>query len=287
MNPDKVIITCALTGAVTTKKQCAAIPYTAEEMGEEARRAYEAGATVVHVHGREDHGQPSYRPEVFHAYKREIEKRCPVIINFSTGAVGLSKEERIQHVLATRPSIGALNMGSMNYAKYSAKRKEFVFQFVFANPFDEIVFYLKRMTEAGVRPELETFDTGHLASFEPLIDMGLLKPPYDVNLVMGVMGGMPATVDMLAFMVAHLPPGAVWKTTPVSHMTWKLSALALGMGGNVRVGLEDNFYLPDGKMVSSNGELVAQAAKMAKDVGRTPATVEETRAALGLAAVQQ
>jgi uncharacterized protein (DUF849 family) len=287
MNPDKVIITCALTGAVTTKKQCAAIPYSAEEIGEEARRAYEAGATVVHVHGREDHGQPSYRPEVFHAYKREIEQRCPVIINFSTGAVGLSKEERIRHVLETRPSIGALNMGSMNYAKYSAKRKDFVFQFVFANPFDEIVFYLKRMTEVGVRPELETFDTGHLASFEPLIDMGLLKPPYDVNLVMGVMGGMPATVDMLAFMVAHLPPGAVWKTTPVSHMTWKLSALALGMGGNVRVGLEDNFYLPDGKMVSSNGELVAQAAKMAKDVGRTPATVEETRAALGLAAVQQ
>ena len=284
MNADKVIITCALTGAVTTKKQCAAIPYTAEEMGEEARRAYEAGATVVHVHGREDFGQPSYRPEVFAAYKREIEKRCPVIINFSTGAVGLSKEDRIRHVLETRPAIGALNMGSMNYAKYSAKRKDFVFGFVFANPFDEIIFYLKRMTEAGVRPELETFDTGHLWSFEPLIDMGLLTPPYDVNLVMGVLGGMPATADMLSFMVKHLPPGAVWKTTPVSHMTWKLSALALGMGGNVRVGLEDNFYLPDGRMVSSNGELVAHAAAMARAVGRAPATVEETRAALGIAA---
>src|SRR6185436_8300751 len=206
----------------TTKKQCAAIPYTAEEIGEEARRAHEAGATVVHVHGREDHGQPSYRPEVFVDYQREIEKRCPVIINFSTGAVGLSKEERIKHVLETKPSIGALNMGSMNYAKYSAKRKEFVFQFVFANPFDEIVFYLKRMTEVGVRPELEVFDTGHLASLDPLIDMGLLKPPYDVNLVMGVMGGMPATADMLGYMVAHLPAGSVWKTTPVSHMTWKM-----------------------------------------------------------------
>src|SRR5207302_4876324 len=106
-----------------------------------------------------DSGQPSYRPDVFVAYKREIEKRCPVIINFSTGAVGLSKEERIGHVLATRPGIGALNMGSMNYAKYSAKRKEFVFQFVFANPFDEIIYYLKSMNEAGVRPELECFDT--------------------------------------------------------------------------------------------------------------------------------
>jgi uncharacterized protein (DUF849 family) len=279
---DKVIISCALTGAVTTKKQCAAIPYSAVEIGEEARRAWEAGAAVVHVHGREDSGQPSYRPEVFRAYKREIEARCPVIINFSTGAVGLSKEERIAHVLDTRPPIGALNMGSMNYAKYSAKRKEFVFQFVFANPFDEIIFYLKRMTEAGVRPELETFDTGHVASLEPLIDMGLLTPPFDINFVMGVTGGMPATADMLAFMAGHLPKGALWKTTPISHMTWKLTSLALGMGGNVRVGLEDNFYLPDGKMVSSNGELVAQAARMARDVGREPASVEEAKAALGI-----
>jgi len=279
---DKVIVTCAITGAVTTKRQCPAIPYTAEEIGEEARRAWEAGAAVVHVHGREDSGQPSYRPEVFEAYKREIEKRSPVIINFSTGAVGLSKEERINHVLVTKPHIGALNMGSMNYAKYSAKRKDFVFQFVFANPFDEIIFYLKRMTEAGVRPELETFDTGHVASLDPLIDMGLLKPPFDINLVMGVGGGMPATADMLTFMASHLPQGALWKTTPISHMTWKITALALGMGGNVRVGLEDNFYLPDGRMVTSNGELVAQAVKMARDVGREPATVGETKAALGI-----
>jgi uncharacterized protein (DUF849 family) len=279
---DKVIITCALTGAVTTKRQCAAIPYSAEEIGEEARRAWEAGAAVVHVHGREDSGQPSYRPEVFVAYKREIERRCPVVINFSTGAVGLSKEERINHVLTTRPAIGALNMGSMNYAKYSAKRKEFVFQFVFANPFDEIVYYLKQMTEVGVRPELEVFDTGHLASLDPLIDMGLLKPPYDINLVMGVMGGMPATADMLGYMTSHLPPGAVWKTTPVSHMTWKLSALALGSGGNVRVGLEDNFYLPNGEMVKSNGELVAHAAQMARAIGREPATVDEAKKVLGL-----
>jgi uncharacterized protein (DUF849 family) len=280
---DKVVITCALTGAVTTKRQCAAIPYTAEEMGEEARRAWEAGAAVVHVHGRDDNGQPSYRPEVFVAYKREIEKRCPVIINFSTGAVGLSKEERIRHVLTTRPAIGALNMGSMNYAKYSAKRKDFVFQFVFANPFDEIIYYLRQMTEVGVRPELEVFDTGHLASLDPLIDMGLLKPPYDINLVMGVMGGMPATPDMLGYMTSHLPPGAVWKTTPVSHMTWKMTALALGGGGNVRVGLEDNFYLPSGEMVKSNGELVGHAAHMARAVGREPATVDEARAVLGLA----
>lgn len=282
MSSDKVLITCALTGAVTTKRQCAAIPYTAEEIGEEARRAWEAGAAVVHVHGREDSGQPSYRPEVFAAYKREIEKRCPVIINFSTGAVGLSKEERIGHILATRPAIAALNMGSMNYAKYSEKRKDFVFQFVFANPFDEIVYYIRKMKEVGVRPECEVFDTGHLWSLLPLIDMGLIEAPIDINLVMGVTGGMPATADMLAFMVRHLPAGAVWKTTPISHLTWKMSGLALGMGGNVRVGLEDNFYLPNGEMVKSNGELVAQAASMARSMGREPMSVDEARVTLGL-----
>jgi uncharacterized protein (DUF849 family) len=279
---DKVIITCAVTGAVTTKRQCAAIPYTAEEIGEECRRAYEAGAAVVHVHGRSDEGQPSYDPAVFAAYKREIEKRCPVITNFSTGAIGLSKEERINHVLQTRPRIGALNMGSMNYAKYSAKRKEFVFQFVFANPFDEIIYYLRKMNEAGVKPECECFDTGHVASLEPLIDMGLVKTPIDINLILGVTGGMPATAEHLAFQASHLPQGAIWKTTPISHMTWPLTGTALGMGGNVRVGLEDNFYLPDGTMVKSNGDLVAHAVTMARAVGRSPATVDEAKQILGL-----
>ena len=279
---DKVIITCAVTGAVTTKKQCAAIPYTAEEIGQECLRAYEAGATVVHVHGRSDDGQPSYDPAVFAAYTREIEQRCPVIINYSTGAIGLSKEDRIRHVLATKPHVAALNMGSMNYAKYSAKRKEFVFSFVFQNPFDEIVYYLKQMNELGVKPECECFDTGHVESLNLLIDMGLLAAPIDVNLVLGVTGGIPATPDHLAFMATHLPKGAVWKTTPVSQATWPLTSMALGMGGNVRVGLEDNFYLPTGEMVKSNGELVHQAAQMARAAGRQVATLAETKAMLGI-----
>ncbi|HZS39885.1 MAG TPA: 3-keto-5-aminohexanoate cleavage protein [Polyangia bacterium] len=279
---DKVVITCAVTGAVTTKRQCAAIPYTAVEIGEECRRAYEAGATVVHVHGRTDDGQPSYDEKVFEAYKREIEARSPVIINFSTGAVGLTKEQRINHVLKTRPHIGALNMGSMNYSKYSSKRKAFVFSFVFANPFDEIVYYLQQMNEAGVRPECECFDTGHVESLEPLLDMGLLKGPIDINIVLGVMGGAPSTPDHLNFIATHLPKGSVWKTTPISQATWPLTSMALGMGGNVRVGLEDNFYLPTGEMVKSNGELVAQAALMAKAAGRPIATVEETKQILGI-----
>jgi uncharacterized protein (DUF849 family) len=279
---DKVIITCAVTGAVTTKRQCAAIPYSAVDIGEECRRAYEAGAAVVHVHGRTDDGQPSYDPAVFAAYKREIEARCPIIINFSTGAVGLTKEQRIRHVLETRPHIGALNMGSMNYSKYSAKKKQFVFSFVFANPFEEIIYYLKSMNEIGVRPECECFDTAHVASLEPLLDMGLMTGPIDINIVLGVLGGAPATPDHLNFIATHLPKGSVWKTTPISTATWPLTAMALGMGGNVRVGLEDNFYLPSGEMVKSNGELVACAARMAKDAGRPLATVDEAKQILGL-----
>src|SRR5262249_2108393 len=160
--------------------------------------------------------------------------------------------------------------------KYSAKRKDFVFSFVFQNPFDEIIYYLREMKSAGVRPECECFDTGHVESLEPLIDMGLMDGPIDVNIVLGVMGGAPATPDHLQFIATHLPDRAIWKTTPISSATWPLTAMALGMGGNVRVGLEDNFYLPTGQMVSSNGELVAEAAKMARSAGRSIATVEET-----------
>ena len=281
-NPDICVVTCAVTGVLANRSQCPGIPYTPAEIGEECRRAYEAGAAVVHVHGRNDDGSPSYANETFAAYKREIEKRCPIVINFSTGAVGLPREQRIGHVLATKPAIAALNMGSMNYAKYSAKRKAFVFSLVFENSFEDIVYYVRAMNEAGVRPEHECFDTGHVTALEPLLDMGLIRPPFDVNLVMGVMGGIPATPDHLHFFANHLPKGAVWKTTPISHNTWPMTTMAIGMGGQVRVGLEDNFYLPDGKMVTSNGELVAHAATIARAAGRTPATPAEARAALGL-----
>ncbi len=282
LSPDKVIVTCALTGAVTTKKQCPAIPYTPVEIAEEARRAHEAGAAVVHIHAREDSGQPTFRKEVFAAIKEETRKRSPVILNFSTGAVGLPMAERVAHIVESPPEIGALNSGSLTYAKYSKKRKAFVFDFVFQNPFSDITFLLKRMNEAGVKPECEMFDVGHVQNLEPLFDLGLLSGNADVNLVMGVLGGMPATTKTLAFVVSELRPGTMWKTTPVSEATWPITGAALAMGGQIRVGLEDNFYLPDGKMVGSNGDLVAHAAMMARAIGRTPATVEEARAALDL-----
>jgi uncharacterized protein (DUF849 family) len=281
---DKVVITCALTGAVTTKKHCPAIPYSAVEVAEEAKRAYDAGAAVVHIHAREDDGRPSWRWEVFEKIKEETRKRCPIILNFSTGAIGLPPKDRVKHITELKPDIGALNMGSMNYAKYDAKRKDFVFAFVFQNSFEDITFYINAMNESGVKPELECFDTGHVNSAFPLIDKGLLKPPLDFSLIMGVVGGIKATARHLAFQAENLPPGSTWKSIGISRDQWMLSAAALSLGGNVRVGLEDNFYLPDGSMAGSNGDVVAKAVEMARSVGREPATVAEARELLSMPA---
>jgi uncharacterized protein (DUF849 family) len=279
---DKVIITCAMSGAVTTRAQCPAIPYTLEDYAMEARRAYDAGAAVVHIHARDDDGTPTYSTERFKAIGDAIRKVCPIILNFSTGTID-PETKKADHVKAYKPEIGALNMGSMNYAKYNPKRKNWVFNFVFENRFDDIQYLITMMNEAGVKPELECFDTGHVHSVEPLIDMGLLKGNLDFSLIMGVVGGIKATARHLAFQAENLPPGSTWKVVGISRDQWMLCAAALSLGGNVRVGLEDNFYLPSGEMAKSNGELVEKVAQMARDTGRSIATPDEARAILGLA----
>lgn len=278
---DKVIITCALSGAVTSRAQCPAIPYTVDDYAREAKRAYDAGAAVVHIHARDDDGVPTYSPERFAAIGDAIRALCPIILNFSTGTID-PEQKKAEHVRRYRPEIGALNMGSMNYAKYNPKRKSWVFDFVFQNAFADIQYLIGMMNESGVKPELECFDTGHVSSAEPLIDMGLLKPPLDFSLIMGVVGGIKATARHLAFQAENLPPGSTWKVIGISRDQWMLIAAALALGGHVRVGLEDNFYLPDGAMARSNGDLVAKAAQMARDVGRTPASVDEARQILNL-----
>ena len=284
--PDNVIITCALTGVLATRKQCPWVPYTPSEIAEEARRAYQAGAAVVHIHARTDEGGPTFDPAVYAAIRRETEARCPVILNFSTGGAG-PMEDRVAHIREVKPPIGALNMGSLNYAKYSAKRREFVFDFVFENTFKDISYLLNVMREGGVKPELECFDVGHVGSVPPLFDLGLLKAPLDFSFVMGVLGGVRATTENLVAMAREaqsVAPGCTWKAFGVSHEGWRTTGAALALGGNVRVGLEDNFYLDaaGAEMAKSNGELVAKAARMARDIGREPATVEQARRMLGL-----
>ena len=272
---DKVIISCALTGAVTTKKHCPAIPYTPEEIADEARRAYEAGATIVHIHARTDDGAPTWDAAVFARIKEEVQRRCPVLINFSTGGVG-PMQSRTAH-LALRPAIAALNMGSMNYARWSEKRREFAFQLVFVNSFEDIVGFAKIMAETGIKPEMECFDTGHVHSHTVLEDLGLLARPYHFSFIMGVLGGIPATARHLAFQASNVPADARWKVIGISREQWPLCMAALSLGGDIRVGLEDNFYLPDGTMASSNGALVEAAAGMVRLSGRQVATLDETR----------
>ena len=271
---DKVILSCALTGAVTTKRHCPAIPYTPAEIADEAKRAYDAGAAIVHVHARTDDGLPTWEVETFRRIKQEIEARCPVLINWSTGGMG-PMESRVQHVLQLRPHIAALNMGSMNYAKWRKDRKDFAFNFVFANPFQDIIAFAKAIAEAGAKPEMECFDTGHVASYAVLEDLGLITRPYHFSFIMGVLGGIPATARHLGFQAQNVPPGSRWKVIGISRDQWPLAMAALSLGGDVRVGLEDNFYLPDGQMARSNGDLVEAAVKLVQLSGRSVATRDE------------
>src|SRR4030081_992452 len=282
---DPAVITCSISGAIANREQCPPLPYPPEEYAAEARRIVDEGGVHIHIHARKPDGTPSYEIEDFVAIKEAIigEVGDRVIINFSTGTVGVPVEKRIAYLEAGRPEVAAVNMGSLNYAKYSRKRKDFVFKFVFTNPFDEIIELLQAMRRLTIKPEHECFDLGHVGSLAPLLDMGLLEAPLHADFVMGVVGGVPATALNLAAMARNMPAGKHhWGVIGIGREQWMLVAAALTLGGSVRVGLEDNFYLPDGEMARSNGDLIAKARQMTEDAGRRPATVAEARAMLGI-----
>ena len=279
----KTIITAALTGVLANRQQSPYIPYTPEEIAEDGRRAVEAGASILHIHARQDNGFPAFDVETYARIDEEVKKRCPnVIINYSTGAIGIPNEQRIHHIDAIRPDMAALNMGSMNYAIYSKKHKSFYHDHVFANPFKDIVFFLERMKKAGTRPEMECFDTGHINNAQPLIDMGLLEAPLQFSLIMGVLGGIPATTENLVNQVRQLPNGSHWQVIGIGNKQWKMIAAAISMEGNIRVGLEDNLYLPDGALANSNGACVEAAVQLVKMTGGEVASIAEAREMLQL-----
>ena len=280
---DPCIITCAVSGAVANKEQCAGIPYTPDEYAKEVRRARDAGASMVHIHARTPEGAPTVDPRHYRDITEAVLAETPdIIINYSTGWVGLPMAERVGHITALKPEVGALNMGSMNYAKYSPKRKSFVFNFVFENSFDDIIYLLQRMNEAGVKPECECFDVGHVESVAPLLDLGVLAGPIQFSLIHGVVGGIQASARNLAHMAGSVPRGSTWSVIAVSREQWMMLAAATALGGNLRVGFEDNFYLPSGAMASSNGELVESAAQIVTLAGRRVADPSEARAQLSL-----
>jgi uncharacterized protein (DUF849 family) len=280
-DPDVCVITCAVTGVLANRKQNEGIPYTPGEIGEECRRAYEAGAAVVHIHARNDDGSPTFSPATFAQIKEEVRKRSPILLNFSTGTILDDVSDQCQYIREVKPQIAAMNSGTMNYAKYSRSRKGMVFDMVFSNTYEKMIKMLEAMKEAKVNPELECFDTGHTHGLWPLIDMGVLEPPFQYSFIVGVLGGIPPTVESLQLQTKIRVPGTEWEVIGISHGHWRMLGAALVLGGNIRTGLEDHLYLPSGEMAKSNGEMVEVAARLCRDVGRRPATVEEAKQILG------
>jgi len=284
---DPVIISNSISGVIANRDQCPAIPYTPEEYASEARRVVDEGASQIHIHARKPDGTPSWDTEDFAAITEAIRSEVgDVIINYSTGAIGVPIEKRIEYLRALKPDVAALNMSSMNYAKYSRRRKEFVFKAVFENSFDEIIEFITAMNEIGIQPEHECFDAGHVANVDPLIDMGLLSGALQISLVMGVTGGIrpiPRNVQVMADQIPGGSEGAHnWQCIGISRDQWKLLGTAVVLGGNIRAGVEDNLYLPDGSMCRSNGDLIGKAREIVENSGRRVATVAEARKMLGL-----
>ena len=239
---DPVVISNSISGVIANREQCPAIPYTPAEYAAEARRAVDEGASQIHIHARKPDGTPSWDVEDFRAITEAIRDEVgDVIINYSTGAIGVPIEKRIEYLAELRPDVAALNMSSMNYAKYSRRRKEFVFKAVFENSFDTIIEFVSAMKELGIQPEHECFDAGHVANVDPLIDMGLLGEPLQISLVMGVVGGIRPTPRNVEVMADQIPGGAEgpnnWQVIGISRDQWKLLGAAVVLGGNVRAGV--------------------------------------------------
>ena len=284
---DPVIISCSISGVIANRDQCPAIPYTPEEYAAEARRAVDEGASQIHIHARKPDGTPSYEVEDFKAITEAILAEVgDVIVNYSTGAIGVPIEKRIEYLRALPPRRRRAQHELDELREVLARRKDFVFKAVFENSFDTIVEFLTAMRELGIKPEHECFDAGHVANLDPLLDMGLLEEPLQISLVMGVTGGIRPTPRNVTAMSDQIPGGPEgrnqWQVIGISRDQWKLLGAALVLGGNVRAGVEDNLYLPNGEMAKSNGELIAKARQMAEDVGRRPASVAEARELLGV-----
>lgn len=273
----KVIVTVAPVGSIPTREDSPCIPVTAAEVGEEARRSVEAGAAVVHLHARDPRtGAPSSDTEVFRACLEAVRSRSGAVTQITTGGgavtLNLSPDERIKPILELRPEMASLNAGSMNFGRK-----------VFSNPPDVIETFAGEMTAAGVMPEFEVYDAGMIANVERLVlDPGLVPRPPRIGLVMGVQGGIPATVQNLCFLVSSLPEESSWQCIAVGRHQISLGAVAVVMGGDVRVGMEDNLYVSKGVLARSNAELVEKVVRIIRELGFEPASPDEARLQLGL-----
>jgi 3-keto-5-aminohexanoate cleavage enzyme len=267
---DPLIITCAPVGAEITPEQTPYLPYTPAKLVETAKAIRDAGASIVHVHCRNDDGTNTHDVERFRQAYDAVRGASDLIVQFSTGgAIGMTPEERAA-VLQLRPEMATLTCGSVNFGDD-----------IFENSFPIMRGILAKMHEFGVRPELEIFDKGHIANAKRLAKEGLLEFPAHVDFVLGVPGGMEATVPNLCDLVDDLPPGCTWSVAGVGRAQLSMAMAAIAMGGHVRVGLEDNLYYSKGRL-ARNEELVARVARIAEEAGREIAAPDQARAILGL-----
>lgn len=270
---EKLIITAAICGAEVTKEHNPAVPYTVEEIANEAYGAYKAGASIIHLHVREDDGTPTQSKDRFEACINAIKEKCPdVIIQPSTGgAVGMTADERLQPTLLG-PEMATLDCGTCNFGGDE----------VFTNTENMIKEFGERMIKLGIKPECEVFDKGMVDMAIRLQKKGYIKAPMHFNFVMGVNGGITGTTRDLQFMVGSIPEGSTFTVSGVGRAQLPMTTMAILMGGHVRVGFEDNVYLSKGVLAKSNAEFVEKVVRIAKELGREVATPAEAREILGL-----
>ena len=288
---EKAILTCALTGVLTNPKQHP-VPVTPEQMAAEARDAFNAGASIMHVHLRmQEEGfghMPSWDPDVAETIVNAIREACPgVIINLTTGVVGKDISGPLACIRRVKPEIAACNAGSLNYLKIKENGEWAWPPMVFDNPVSKVQQFLDVMGECGTHPEFECFDVGIVRCVTMYLKAGMLKPEMgtpEYNLVMGVASGMPCDADLLRLLPQWMAPGSIWQATLIGRSEiWPVHQATADLGGMLRTGLEDTFYLPDGSRASGNGVLIEALANCARNAGRAIASPTEARAMLGLA----
>ena len=272
---EKLIISAAICGAEVTKEHNPNVPYTVREIGYEAEKAFLAGASIIHLHVREDDGTPTQDLKRFQACVNEIKKRCPdlIILPSTGGAIGMSNEERLQPLyMNPTPEMATLDMGTMNFGGDD----------IFVNTENTIITFAKEMNSRGIKPELECFDKGMIDMTLRLHKKGYIKEPMHFNFMMGVVGGMAANPRNLLFMINSIPKGSTFCVGAIGKHEFSMVSLSIALGGHARVGFEDNIYLSKGVLAKSNSELVEKVVKISNEFGRKIASPYESRFILGL-----